>query len=780
MKTLTSLLSRSIKVHIALICLVCTPCVAFGIEPIATLGQLPPEKHAFLTNQTILRTSHLSRTIQIVDRETGEIIDEFGNRPKGSDVVFSPNAAHLAILSDSTQPRTTTVSIWNVEAQELVSEWEAAVPIFDDAVFSPTQPLFATTYKDEIYLWNWQTGERVGTMVGNLSNRKFCNVVKHLNRGINAKYCSTFTEKDDSMVFTPDGKYLIVASERTDIELWDVETLKLVGHFEGHIENWVDGIAISPDGTHLASIESRSNYINMWDVPTRRLLWKEQVGENHQISEIIFSSNSQHLYGAHHNVYIWDVKSGQRVDTFGNDFLRLRQMILSPDGKTMLLQYDGSSLWGGVVVLWDTQTKQQLKMFADFIGGVLKLSSDGKTLVSIDSYFIKVWDIPSQQIRFLISGFYFFEKEVAISPDNKRIAYSKYPWLEVADLQNGNVEAQYQHHFGFLEHASFSSSGRWLAGVNEWGYIFLFDVGDPEKILRVRIDFQLNWPYDFYQVAFSENDEYMAASARTGERNNYQYWILLWKREGNNFEFQYKWETPEHSSSTYSTLAFASPDDGSTVLAAAAKNLETRIWKIQPQNAHLVNTLLAAAAPIHFSPDNKYLFNDQYRELQIWDWQTSRPPIKYPSIPYYQGISQDGSILVSRDKSGRYLIWDAKNIFSTLPYPVEPKEKQFVTLGQIKRNQLLQNFPNPFNPETWIPFSLADESHVTIRIYTPTGKLVRSLSPGVMSAGDYSSQSRAVHWDGRNNEGEAVSSGVYLYTIDIGDFSATRKMLIRK
>ena len=779
MKTLDPFLRRILKVHIALICLVCVSRVAFGIEPIATLGQLPPEKHAFLTNQTILRTSHLSRNIQIVDRETGEIVDEFGTRPKGSDVVFSPNATHLAILTDSTQPKTTIVNIWDIEARKVISEWEAAVPIFEDAVFSPTQPLFATTYRNEIYLWNWQTGELVGTMVGNLSNCKSCDVVTHfINGAINAQYCSTFTEKDDNMVFTPDGKYLIVASDRPDIELWDVETLKLVGHFEGHIENWVDGVAISPDGMRLASFESRSNYINIWDVPTRRLLWKEQVDVDHQISEIIFSSNSQYLYGAHHNVYIWDVKSGQQVDTFGNDLLRLRQMILSPDGKTMLLQYDGSSSWGGVVELWDTETKQQLKVFADFVGGALKLSSDGETLVSVDSYFIKVWGIPSQQIRFLISGFYFFEKGVAISPDSKRIAYSKYPWIEVADIQNGNVEAQYQHYVGFLDHASFSSSGRWLAGVNEWGDIYLFDVSNPGEIHRVRVNFQLGRS-DFYQVAFSENDEYMAASARTGKHNNYQYWILLWKRKGNNFEFQYKWETPEHSGSTYSTLAFTSTEDGSTVLAAASKNLETQIWKILPQNAPLINTLLAAAAPIHFSPDNRYLFTDRYRELQIWDWQTSRP-INFPSIPDYCGISQDGSILVSTDEIGRYLIWDAKNLFFSLPYPVEPKGKKYVTLGQIKRNQLLQNFPNPFNPETWIPFRLADESDVMIRIYTPTGQLVRSLSAGIMSAGDYSSQSQAIHWDGRNDKGEAVSSGVYLYTIDAGDFSATRKMLIRK
>ncbi len=782
MKTLIPLLRRSLKVQIALICLVCMPYAAFGIEPIATLGQLPPEKHAFLTDQTILRTSHLSRNIQIVDLETGEIIDEFGIRPKGSDVVFSPNASHLAIIDYSVNSKTSTVEIWDVNARKKMSEWEAESRISDDAAFSPTAPLLVVSINNEIYLWNWQNGELIGKMIGERRQREECyvKIVIQENGVSTSKSCSTSTSEHE-MLFTPDGKHLIVASKRPDIELWNVETRQLVGHFEGHTGNWVDGVAISPDGMYLASFESRSNFVYMWDIATRQLLWRRPIDET-GIAEMIFSSDNQHLYAAHHNVYLWDVKSGQQIDTFGNDYPGLRQMILSPNGKTMLLQYDGNYMWGGVVVLWDIETKQKLKEFADYIGGIVRLSSDGETMISVDSNFIKVWDILSQQVRFVIPAEHFFgfhfEKGVAISPDSKRIAYSKYPWIEVADIQNGNVEAQYQHHVGFLEHASFSSTGRWLAAVNHWGYLFLFDVSNPKKILRVRINFQLGRS-DFYQVAFSENDEYMAASARTGKHNNYQYWILLWKREGDNFEFQYKWETPEHSSSSYSTLAFASTEDGSTVLAAASKDLGTRIWKILPQNAPLVNTLLAAAAPIHFSPDNRYLFTDRYRELQIWDWQTSRP-INYPSIPCYSGISQDGSVLVSRDKIGKYLFWDAKNLFSSLPYPVEPKGKQFVTLGQIKRNQLLQNFPNPFNPETWIPFHLADDSNVTIRIYTPTGKLVRSLSPGTMSAGDYSSQSQAVHWDGRNDNGEEVSSGVYLYTIDTGDFSATRKMLIRK
>lgn len=68
----------------------------------------------------------------------------------------------------------------------------------------------------------------------------------------------------------------------------------------------------------------------------------------------------------------------------------------------------------------------------------------------------------------------------------------------------------------------------------------------------------------------------------------------------------------------------------------------------------------------------------------------------------------------------------------------------------------------------------------TIYAIEHTGELVRSLLQGKMSAGDYTSRSKAVYWDGRNENGEKVSSGVYLYTINAGEFSATRKMLIQK
>ena len=93
---------------------------------------------------------------------------------------------------------------------------------------------------------------------------------------------------------------------------------------------------------------------------------------------------------------------------------------------------------------------------------------------------------------------------------------------------------------------------------------------------------------------------------------------------------------------------------------------------------------------------------------------------------------------------------------------------------------LLGNYPNPFNPETWISYQLATPAAVTLTIYDMNGKMIRRLGVGYQPAGIYRSRSRAAYWDGRNQLGESVASGLYFYTLTTDEFTATRRMLILK
>ena len=123
-------------------------------------------------------------------------------------------------------------------------------------------------------------------------------------------------------------------------------------------------------------------------------------------------------------------------------------------------------------------------------------------------------------------------------------------------------------------------------------------------------------------------------------------------------------------------------------------------------------------------------------------------------------LADDGSIAF------RQGIANLQNLLASLIVPEE--------------TALYANYPNPFNPETWMPYQLAAPAEVTLTIYDMNGGIVRRLEMGHQAAGVYQNHSRAAYWDGRNGRGESVASGLYFYTLRAGDFTGTRKMLIQK
>jgi hypothetical protein len=135
---------------------------------------------------------------------------------------------------------------------------------------------------------------------------------------------------------------------------------------------------------------------------------------------------------------------------------------------------------------------------------------------------------------------------------------------------------------------------------------------------------------------------------------------------------------------------------------------------------------------------------------------------------YRSTIGYDGQFIVMQPQqyiilpAGKHQLTVALDAFDSLP----------------KQTQLLANYPNPFNPETWIPYHLAEESDVTLTIYDQTGREVRRLYLHQQLAGDYTDKGRAIYWNGRNQVGEPVSSGVYFYTLQTKGFSQTRKLAI--
>ena len=148
----------------------------------------------------------------------------------------------------------------------------------------------------------------------------------------------------------------------------------------------------------------------------------------------------------------------------------------------------------------------------------------------------------------------------------------------------------------------------------------------------------------------------------------------------------------------------------------------------------------------------------------------------------YAAIGVPRDDVPKRLDRGSVYLFDTEDVHNlNIPASVEPADElRLIMLGEVKRTALLQNFPNPFNPETWIPYTLADDAEVEIRIYDVQGTLVRRLNIGRQRAGRYLNKQTAAYWDGRDQSGTSVASGVYYYTLEVGAFSETRRMVIQK
>jgi photosystem II stability/assembly factor-like uncharacterized protein len=137
--------------------------------------------------------------------------------------------------------------------------------------------------------------------------------------------------------------------------------------------------------------------------------------------------------------------------------------------------------------------------------------------------------------------------------------------------------------------------------------------------------------------------------------------------------------------------------------------------------------------------------------------------IEFEALPFTSGKSSP-LILNTVDLSGSVGITKRHGFVELLP----------------SKTELLPNYPNPFNPETWIPYRLSEEADVTVYIYDTRGQLVRSFFLGTKPAGTYLDRGKAVYWDGKNDAGERVASGVYFYQLKAGRFSDTRKLAVMK
>jgi len=157
-------------------------------------------------------------------------------------------------------------------------------------------------------------------------------------------------------------------------------------------------------------------------------------------------------------------------------------------------------------------------------------------------------------------------------------------------------------------------------------------------------------------------------------------------------------------------------------------------------------------------------------EKQVYNNTPYNISAYYNSWGYSTADKIDAHIYDDEELGGGEILFDPWLMPSAAPQLITPA---LTSLGN--------NYPNPFNPETWIPFRLAEDSAMTLTIYDMKGKSVREIEVGYRPAGVYESREKAIYWDGRNQVGEHISSGIYFYQLTAANgFTATHKMIVMK
>ena len=624
------------------------------------------------------------------------------------------------------------------------------------------------------------------------------------------------------VAYSPDGRYIATTRpQSTQVYLWDAQTQQLIRTWRNGDEGEIQKLLFSSDSQRLyvgtqiwnwaVDPNKRNDCVRVFDVHTGAQL-NEFGDELFILRDFSLSPDEKVVLLRYYisEVVLWDVEHNQRL-AFWADYLSGYDWKLSPDGRSLVM------VNGAMMKIWDIPSRSLRKVivphsrtFREFA-----ISPDSQAIAVGQGSWIELRDIHTGKVTAQFDYFYGLST-VAFSQTGKRIAAERL----IFDVDNPK-NRQVLDILGYSSAIAFSTGDTYLAARNRGeNRIHLWEQQDGKYIYR----YALHSPVEGVPTFIPSSDGVPILAVVNSSR------MAVWElREQPRrlliLELYVTW--PIHFSGDGRYL-FANGEDG------------LRIWDWREQK-RIQHPPLPEYLAISRDASVLLTLNYETGQMLIWDGRSLLPP--EPVVSYdinrdgavnildlVEAASQfgqmgthltgdvngDGKVDVSdlgligsrlgKDAAAPSLRFrDSDPIVSYHPSSIKRqfqaltaleslespspgahiardtlKTWLFRTEPSVTKTKLLPNYPNPFNPETWIPYQLAKAAHVRIRIYDVDGHLVRRLDLGTKLADRYLSQSQAAYWDGRNDGGETVSSGIYWYELDTGSFRATRKMVIQK
>ena len=714
---------------------------------------------AFSPDGTTL-ASGVGNTVELWDVSTQQSIATLG--PRGNtvhSVAFSPDGTTLASGSWDG-----TVELWDVATQQSIATLEGHAGPVDSVAFSSDEvTLAAGSWDALVKLWDVATQQNIATL-------------EHASR-------VGYTFRVPSVSFSPDGAILATGTEGGTLKLWDIATETSIATLEGHTD-FVDSVVFSPDEITLAT-GSWDGTVKLWDVPTGTNF--AILGQGERVFSVAFSPDEITLAAGLEDgtVTLWDTSGWMEVRLEVTAEIDLPDPNLRAAVATALGKLSSAPIVRGNMATL-TRLDARNANISDLTGlegatnlrtlnlgnnSVSNISSvSGLTnLTALELWGNNISDISPlaglTNLQWLglrgnnISDISSLAANAGLgSGDTVDVQGNSLSYLSIhthiPTLQSRGVTVEFDNrpHPALLKISGDNQKG---ASFTPLSQPFVVEAQDTNgsSLVGVSVTF----------AVVAGGGTLSSTITRTNENGRAQSTLTLGPNLGTN------------------TVEVSAAGIQGTAIFHTISDTEAPPIMADVNGDGTVNVLdlIVIASELGNTGTNLVVDVNRDRVVSILDLilvagmfeGTAAAPAAQPQAPEtltaveVQGWLTDARTLEIRDPI-------VKRGFAVL-------EQLLVFLTPTK-TELLANYPNPFNPETWIPYRLAEDAFVTLTIYDLSGHAVRTLEVGHRIAAVYENRSKAIYWDGRNDVGERVASGVYFYTLSAGEYSATRKMAILK
>ena len=535
------------------------------------------------------------------------------------------------------------------------------------------------------------------------------------------------------------------------IELWDTSKPELLHTLRGHTDA-VFALAFSPDGKTLASGSA--------DGTVR--LWNTDIENSTDVGKL------QNTFTEH-------------------DHLVLTLAFITADGNALASGSKDGSIW-----FWNIETGQRQNVISgDALPAVLSLASspDNNLLATgrADNI-IRVWNLTDGNLMYTFEGHDEPVTSLAFNTDGSRlVSGSADSTVRMWDTSTNESPQEFTRHTDWVNSVALHETTLASAGFDS--AIFLWDTSD-KKLL-----YMLTGHADSVEsIAFSSDGNILASGGHDGK-------VLLWELTPSQIGADINGDgfinlvdltlvdsrlgttgqnTPDVNGDDIVNIVDlvwvtnAIEDTAAERKACASGRTDVNNDRVvDRQDLMAVDERLGMTGqyPEDVNLDGVVNIVDLVLVANAIDVEAAAAPALYNRV----------TALITSEKIQGWLTEARLSEETSLAHQRGIRVlEQLLAMRKPNKTVLLPNYPNPFNPETWIPYRLEQSADVTVAIYAANGTLVRTLQLGHQPAGTYESRARAVYWNGKNEFGEPVASGLYFYTLTAAEFTATRKMLIRK